>query len=64
MKTITLDDLMNAMAAELEECRRDVERVSAALEDLTQKAYKDLDGGRKLRRGDVDRACAVLKGKK
>lgn len=37
-----------------------IEQLKAALRTLTTKLYADLDGGRKIRRYDVDRAAAAL----
>jgi predicted RNase H-like nuclease (RuvC/YqgF family) len=37
-----------------------VEELEAALNRLTTRLYEDLDGGRKLRRGEVDKARAAL----
>jgi len=38
-------------------------KLRAALISLTNKAYNDFDGGRKLRRGDIDKARAALGGR-
>jgi hypothetical protein len=37
-----------------------VKELEAALNRLTTRLYEDLDGGRKLRRGEVDKARAAL----
>lgn len=41
-----------------------IETLEVALQTLTDKLYADFDGGRKLRRYDIDEARAALAGEK
>jgi hypothetical protein len=53
-------DTLAKRSAKITRLTARVKELEAALNRLTTRLYEDLDGGRKLRRGEVDKARAAL----